>query len=177
MRLRPVHQFLLLAVFLIAGCTNDLRIRTELGRDAELSGYRTYDWLIAPQPSPGAVPIDPDLINQMVREALGREFSSRGYRHDAEASPDFLVFFHAGADDVERVAAVHRDRAGGTVSAPTRYRTGELVIELSDTQTGALAWRGRAQAEILRGVSLDERRARIDRAVRELLERFPSREP
>ena len=148
-------------------------VGSQAAPDADFSRYKSYDWLIGAPESPGGIPIAPEELDAMIREAVVRELTAHGYKRATARKPDFLVWVHAAADDRERRTSVHRDRAGGNVSAAVTYRRGTLALEIVDASTGDIVFRGWAEAPILRGVAMDERRERIDDIVKRILDELP----
>jgi hypothetical protein len=57
----------------------------------------------------------------------------------------------------------------------SRYEEGTLMLDVIDNASNELVWRGAAQARIDPNRSPQERTELINRAVREILDRFPPR--
>ncbi|MEO8603661.1 MAG: DUF4136 domain-containing protein, partial [bacterium] len=96
------------------------------------------------------------LMERRVRGSADAALQARGYE-PARAQPDFQLnsFFAItpGYYDPEEVVT--------------------LVIDVVDSHSNVLLWRGSRETGLQRSDSADERDTRIDTAVRAILERFP----
>jgi len=59
------------------------------------------------------------------------------------------------------------------VMVTRQYREGTLILDVVDAGADAVVWRGSAQAQLAGSGEPLTRRARIQEAVRRILERFP----
>ena len=151
-----MRRFLsLLAVLALAACTP--RVNIDYDTSADLAALRTYRWVEAPPP-PADAPAyqDRPLMERRVHSSVDAALQGRGYR-PAASQPDFLLnaFF---------------------VITPGYYPPDEavtLVIDIVDARTNVLLWRGTRATDLQRTDSAAERDARIDAAVRAILDRFP----
>jgi len=133
-----------------AGCLALMPVGSHFQRGTDFSRYQTYAWGPA-----DALPLsDPRLRDNPyfvddVHGAIDREFQDRGLRHVRSERADLFVHYHAAITsrlEVESRAGQVRDCLGescrGTV---TDYDAGTLVIDVIDTRTQGLVWRGWAE--------------------------------
>jgi hypothetical protein len=150
-------------------------------KTSELHRYRTYR--VLPAPTHGALQdvATGAAIVRSVDDTLG----GKGYRQEV-SRPDFFVKWHVNVDSRQRTsgsldAPTFRDvrpmPSAGTSSAPTtatrQEREGTLTLDVVDAASNVVVWRGTAQAELTGSGDAAGRDARIQDAVRRILERFP----
>jgi hypothetical protein len=159
-----------------AGCSA-LRISTYQEPGADLARYQTYDWASHATFSTG----DPRLDNnrffiERVQRAVDRELASRGLERAASA-PDVMLHIHARFDQQIRQADLEPASAPATQRGRTEvYDAGTVMLDIVDSRTQRLAWRGWAEGAF-DGVVDDQDwlDATIDRTVAKILDRFPRR--
>jgi len=93
-------------------------------------------------------------------------------------TPDLLVHYHASITqriDVNRVDREHGYCYGENCSVRVfEFETGTLVLDMVDTRTNRVIWRGWAQDSLQGLLDNPDRMARtINEAVRRMLEKFP----
>ena len=171
----------------IAACTTLPPMRVESEHEPAAAGrlgtYRTYRWLAATSPPPPlAASMGPTIVSTVDETLAGK-----GYRQDA-SRPDFLVKWHVTVDEKTRTTTVEsgpvfRDprpmpstaSPGMPVRVTSGYREGTLILDVLDGGSGAVVWRGSAEAELAASASPATREARVQEALRRILERFPPR--
>ena len=177
---------LILVVGLTACAAPTMEIRSEYDRQAlpDFGRYRTYTWLPQPggsDPLPGAPIVGPH-ITRAVQETL----QAKGYRQEGGA-PDFLIGWHAAIQGKQQITRIDvtpgYSQPGGrvpggplqtqTMPVVREYDEGTLVLDIVDSRSGKLVWRGWAQAEVRATTDAAQREARIKEAVRMILDRFP----
>ncbi len=174
-----------LLLMVLCGCWT-LSVNSDYDPAFDFSGFRTWNWLTGPQ----AATVDPrlptGLVEERIRTSLVRHLAARGFQRSASVKPDFRVGFHAAVEDKVSVQTVNRAAgygpgwgAGrGIVRSDTyvrEYAQGTLILDIVDSSTDRLVWRGSAQAEVYSYSTPEQREARIDDAVAQILERFPPR--
>ena len=171
----------------LSACTTMPPMKVESDHDpsaaTRVGAYRTYRWLEATTPPPPLAASMAPTIVRTVDEAL----VDKGYRQDA-SRPDFLVKWHVTIDEKTRTTTVEsgpvfRDprpmpstvSPGMPVKVTSEYREGTLILDVLDGGSGAVVWRGSAEAELAASASPATREARVQEALRRILERFPPR--
>ena len=133
-----------------AGCLTLMPVGSHFQRGTDFTRYQTYAWGPA-----DALPISDQRLRENpyfvddVHGAIDREFQDRGLRQATSEPADLLVHYHAAVNsrlEVQSRVAQFRDCVGeacrGTV---TDYDAGTLVIDVIDTRTQQLVWRGWAE--------------------------------
>jgi hypothetical protein len=182
-----------LAVFLIVvvcGCAR-MTISTDYDPEASFSGWKTYAWLPEPEKKPIGLHGENPALDKYIRESIDKELATKGYVKQAPESADFLVGYNASlvANMSVGVLNSYYNYPPGwgwnytTAYAPGAHETqvyeysvGTLIIDVAGPKTHQLVWRGTAQAELNRRPSLEEKKSKIDKAIRKILERFPPKE-
>ena len=138
------------AAMTVAGCLTLMPVGSHFQRGTDFTRYQTYAWGPA-----DALPISDQRLRENpyfvddVHGAIDWEFQDRGLRHATSERADLLVHYHAAVNsrlEVQSRVAQFRDCVGedcrGTVSD---YDAGTLVIDVIDTRTQQLVWRGWAE--------------------------------
>jgi len=148
-----------LAAFVLAGCATH-RVDSYLDPRADFMRYRSYAWGERGGFSTG----DPRLDNnrffiQRVEEAVGMHLAARGFEETSAGAADILIHIHTRADQ----------RIDTSV-----YEAGALTIDLMDTRTERLAWRGWSECSF-EGVVEHQAwmEATIDQVVDRILAQLP----
>ncbi len=177
----------LAALLLTALCAcSTLRVSSDYDPAFDFSGFRSWDWLTG---TPAGT-VDPrlprGLVEDRIRAALEKHLAARGFQRSGSGTPDFRVGYHAAVEDKVDVRTINRSYgygpgwgAGrGLMTSDTyvrQYEQGTLILDMVDPRTNVLVWRGSAQAEVYSYSTPEQREARIDDAVGQILERFPPR--
>jgi hypothetical protein len=186
--------FLPLVVLLLASCSS---IKTTSDYDpsavAKVDSYRTYAWM---PPREGSDPrVYNPLVSSRVHEAVDRELAARGYRKVAlNENPDFRIGWQGAIEnklDVQTINTTYGygwgpwygygpygpgmavGGAGYPQTYVEEYQQGSLILDVVDNAANKLVWRGSAQARLAENPSAEKRQERIDKAVHEMLEKFP----
>jgi len=161
---------------LAAGCAS-MRVGTYVSRGTDFSRYQTYAWAPA-----DALPIGDARLehNPMFMDYLQGAVERGLRRHDlllvpGSAHPDLLVHFHGSVRQVFDVAAASGGHEQG-VSEDLQvvdYDEGTLVVDMVDTRTHQLVWRGWA-IDSLNGIlsSQDRMEQKLNEAVVKMLAGF-----
>lgn len=164
----------------LAGCaTASVSSHVESGVD--FSRYRSFDWGPADGLPTGDPRLDKDpFFKDQLQGAVEKTLGARGIQLAAGgATPDLRIHYHANVS--ERIDVVGADRrmgycqnadCQGRVEA---YEAGTIVIDVVDTRTNRVVWRGWAREPL--EPLLDNRdtlAARIQSAVARMLAQMPS---
>ena len=177
MRWRLSAYAILLAA-LTGACTSP-KVGYDYDRGANFSRYHTYAWVSGAQEATGDRRLDSSLVDARIRTAIERELQAKGYLASSNASPDFLVAYHAGMKDLLKGASTQNyigDRVHGTfttISDIQAYNEGTLLIDIVDAESHQLIWQASAQADVDQSLDPKERDARVNDIVRVMLLHFP----
>ena len=120
-------------------------------------------------------------VDERIHEALLSTLTKKGFVKTG-TGPDFLVSYAlasgAGIDEATLNGAYDGavqppPPASGNAQQPIQYRRGTLIVDIAETKTKHLLWRGAIMADVDLSVSDEEKRLRCERAVEELLKHYP----
>jgi uncharacterized protein DUF4136 len=173
------------AVVGIAVATMALASCAAMGANAYLrSGtsfreYRSFGWGSAASLSTGDPRLDNNQIfDERVRRQIELQLARRGLEQVTTLGlPDLLVHYHASVSQKLDVRAMDDAVTGQhdeSDAARTVYEAGTLVVDLVDTRTNQLVWRGWSESRV-DGVIDDQAlmEHRIDAAIAAIFRRFP----
>jgi hypothetical protein len=165
---------LLIGLLLLAatGCSS-LSTSFDYDTTADFAGLRTYSWI---EDRGGAE--SASLALKRVRTAVDRVLAERGYRLDSQA-PDFLVAAHV--TNQERVQVTDWGYSYGRYGSwygrrdldVYTYDEGSLVLDVVDSASRSLVWRGTASRAVDPDWTPEKREQVVNEAVEALLQRFP----
>ncbi len=164
----------------VTGCAT-MNVSSHVRSGIDFARYRTYDWGPADALPTGDPRLDKDpFFQDHVLGAIEKQLAAKGYELTASGTPDLLIHYHASINeriDINRADTEHgycyEDDCRAGVTA---YEAGTIVLDIVDTRTNQVIWRGWAQ-DSLEGVleSQDRMARQINEAVTRMLNRFPSK--
>jgi hypothetical protein len=153
-------SLLLTAALALAGCASDpIDVSTTFDPLTPFPAQATYLWDDAANQLPDDPRINQMEIDSLIREAANTEFAARGYRLSTAGSAHYKLSYDL---------AIHTWYAANNTSS-----LGSLSLWLTDAATRRRVWMGYVRAEILVGLSREERLTRLEKAMARLLEKFP----
>ncbi len=183
----PAFARVLAALLVTALCAcSTLRVSSDYDPAFDFSGFRTWNWLTGPQAGTVDPRLPSGLVEERIRAALEKHLAALGFERSATGTPDFRVGYHAAVEDKVDVQTINRaygygpgwGAGRGLMTSDTyvrQYEQGTLIVDIVDPRTKRLVWRGSAQAEVYSYATPEQREARIDDAVGQILERFRPR--
>jgi len=182
--LRTISGALILIV-LMGGCSGAIQTSSTTTKGAELKNYKTYAW-IKPDDADAASRKDDKLFSGLILESANKELQNKGFKLDAENPEAVFVFDTRVEERVDytqnpyQTVGVGYGGPGyyGAYSAPVHggqfvaHETvkGMLFIEMYDTKTQKLLWRGWAEEEITHKNDVE---ADIKTAIKHIFIRLP----
>jgi len=158
-----------------------MRVSSHVERGLDFSRYQTFDW----GPADALPAGDPRLaedrhFEDRVEGAIEKQMAARGYRRSSPgAAPDVRIHYHATID--RRLDVNETDRrtgycgAGACLASVVEYEAGTLVVDMVDSQTNRLIWRGWAQGSVQGVLGNREHLARrVDQGVAKMFVRLPA---
>jgi len=166
---------------MLGGCA-PVSVGSHVAPQIDFLRYRTFDWgPVDPLPV-GDVRLEESAFFQdHMQGAVERQMAFRGYERAEPGDPaDLQIHVHAV---IHRRLEVNELDAGrglcsrnACVAGVTEFQEGTLVVDVIDTQTNRLIWRGWARNTLGDTLQNQDRLAtRIDHAVAALLDRLPRR--
>ncbi|NTU59133.1 MAG: DUF4136 domain-containing protein [Chlorobiaceae bacterium] len=185
--------FSIVTLLMLAGCSS-YSIVSDYDSSIRFGNYRNYNWAPVSAVKTGDdVLVKNPLVYKHIKKAVDRELAAKGFAMQEGRPGDFSVSIHAGIR--ERVAVgppqagliyrpgYYRGRhwGGYTVGYDpygaypnlTFYEEGTLIIDIIDTRSGDLAWRGVARGILKHYDSSEELHKELDDVVAKLLIQFP----
>ena len=166
------------AAFALTSCAS-MNVGSYLERENNFGRYRTYSWAPAEALETGDPRLDNNpFFHERVQADVEKQLAIRGFEKMASGVPDVLIHYHASVSQRIDVNAVDRengycDQSDGC--RPYVYQEGTLLIDLVDTRTDRVVWRGWTgdTVDVIDNQHLMEQQ--IDKAVARILQRLPRR--
>lgn len=164
----------LAAVALLGTITFAQNITYDFDSTANFSRFRTYAWIMGTSV--------PDALNhQRVVAAISAQLGAKGLtRIDREANPDLYVAYHASFDRDLQITGFGSGWGGyrlpGSRSGSARAEEilkGTLLVDIMDTRTQVIVWRGIAANDINVQAKPEEREKNINKAAAKMFKNYP----
>ena len=154
------------------------RLQNLKERDLDFAQYRTYSWGPA-----DALPVgDPRLdknshFRDFLEGVVEKRMAAKGYQATADR-PDLLIHYHAAVTTRINVNDVDRSygycEGGHCEPQVSEYEQGTLVIDIVDTKTNRVIWRGWSQHAMTGVIEHEDRlEQQVGDGVAKLLENLP----
>src|SRR5262245_29827880 len=159
------HALLIICLSLMPALAQAQKISVDYDKEADFSRYKTYSWLsgqLAPNP----------LVHKRIVDAIDRQLASKGWTK-TDSSPSATIVYNAAVDEQKELHGWGngpRWNSMGTVSVDT-ILIGQLVVDIYDTATQQLLWRGFASDTATDKTDKNEKK--IINAVAKLFKQFP----
>jgi hypothetical protein len=173
MKIRYAFVSLLAAGLLFAASINAQQIKIDYDREANFSNFKTYSW--------GKIHTENPLWVDRIKDSVDSALAAKGWNEvDSGGSVSIMAM---EINETHRTLNTYYDgfgggwrwgRGGGFGDATTTedtYKVGTLVIDLFDTNTKMLVWRGSA-SDILSNKS-DKNIKSLNKGVAKLFSDFP----
>lgn len=162
---------------LVAGCAS-MNVSYHIERSTNFADYVTYDW-----GPPDNLPVgDPRLdnnpfFNDYLQGAIEKKMAAKGYELAVTGQPDLLIHYHASVNQKVDVYGVDRSYGYCYENCEPQYsdyELGTLIVDLVDTRTSKVVWRGWAQ-DAMDGVIDNQQRLekQVDEGVTKMMMRLP----
>ncbi len=175
--MRPL-RFLALTAIVLAGsaaCVT-MNVASHIQPDVDFTKYHTWDWGQADALPTGDPRLDNNqFFNDYLQGAVERGMARGGYAQaPSGGTPDLRVHYHANINQRFQVNEPTDCATGNCQASVIDYEQGTLVIDVLDTKTNRVVWRGWAQ-DSMQGIidNQDRLERQVDEAVRKMFARFP----
>jgi hypothetical protein len=170
---------------MFAACGSSISINHDYDQSSDFAAYRTFQWMAAPLPEAGNARVAQqrnDLLEGRIRNATVNELTGKGLS-SVTSNPDLYVTYHVGAQDkvdiqswgygygYGRYGGAYGGAGGGIDTY--NYTEGTLIIDLIDSSTKQLVWRGTAQGVIDDNPSPEKLTENINNVVARILTNYP----
>jgi Domain of unknown function (DUF4136) len=166
-----------MAIAILAATGSFAELKTDYDRTAEFSHYKTYSW--------GKIHTQDPLVGSRIKAAVASALTAKGWT-EIESGGDVSINAMETTEDHRTLNTFYDSFGGGwgwgrwggglggfgtsTMNENT-YEVGTLVIDLFDTNTRKLIWRGSA-SDTLSDKS-DKNIKNLDRDVEKMFDHFP----
>jgi len=178
------RSLVLFVIAMLWGCQSWINITNTYDPDANFADLKTYAWVPDSEATPGGQKITKIPLDGYLRNAVENTLAAKGYQKVTPDTADFEIIYHAALtktsdqtlNDQSGFTPINSPRsiAVGAYDVPVNdYPTGTLIIDIVNPKTRHLIWRGSAQGQLNQNPGVEERKEKIDRAVKEILKPFP----
>jgi hypothetical protein len=173
--------FIVALFFIVGGCSPEIRVYSDHDPDYDLKKYTTFSWAQKENIGLGNNPLYYNELNdKRIKSAVQEQLTSRGYFLAAE-KPDLILHYHIIVDDQSIVTT----EPHGYSYSPYwlnmhtnvhQYREGTLIIDLMESKTNGLVWRGWASSAIDVVYTPDKIDHLIKASVVKIFKKFPKKD-
>ena len=181
MRLRTTLGLIAGLAITMTACSG-IKANSIFDTEYAFGGSATYIW--AEQAPPVVNGRANDLLHRRIVSSVDRELSAKGMRLDANAT--YRIVYYVGVERIPRVTTSgyygggwRRWGRGWGVDVGTsttrvsHYNEASLTLDVLDSRTDALVWRGTVKGTVNPGDSMEKRNSKLTEAVSKMLEGFP----
>jgi hypothetical protein len=163
----------------MTGCATTMTVSSHVAPSVNFAQYHTYNWGPADALPTGDPRLDKNpFFQDHVEGAVEKQFGGKGLLRMTAGTPDLLIHYHASIDRRfnanvadQKYGYCYPDDCPGLVS---EYEAGTLVLDIVDTHTNRVIWRGWAQDSVEPMLnSSDTMERKINEAVTRMLKMFP----
>jgi hypothetical protein len=170
----------ILLALVASGCAT-MNVGSHVERGLNFRAFRTFEWGPADALPTGDPRLDQNpFFKDHVQGAVEKQLIAKGFeRVPADTLPDLLIHYHANISKRIDVALIDREHGYCYDNCEPRvieYEAGTLVLDIVDTRTNRVIWRGWAQDTVKDALEdPDVMERQIVEGVTGMLERLPSR--
>ncbi|MCK4548587.1 MAG: DUF4136 domain-containing protein [Candidatus Krumholzibacteria bacterium] len=176
---RAVVILLGITALTVSGCSS---VSTSFDYDnhVDFSKLQTFAWMPREANIGGnaqQAQMDNSLFSNRLKNAVNSNLEAKGYSINT-ADPDFVIIYHTGVQD--KVNVTNWGYTYGPYWGPWgesldvhQYTEGTLILDFIDFETKNIIWRGTAQKALSGEVDPEKVDANIQKAVDQLLAKFP----
>jgi hypothetical protein len=143
-------------------------------RTAQFVRFKTYAWTHGTE-------LTDELNHARVVRAIESQLAAKGLiRVEASAAADVLVAYHASFDKNLQISAFSSGwggpRFGGLRSGTATTQEilfGTLLVEMTDTSTRKVVWRGMASGDVDASARPEKREKNINKAAKKVFKNYP----
>ncbi len=183
MRKVPVISWLLFTLVILQACSG-IKVSQDYEQGYDFSKLKTYAWKPNDNKEYGIV--DNDLMDQRIRTAIENNLSARQYVQIDSAKADFYISYHMSVEQIIQSSNVsggitiggsssgHFGRIGiGTGGRVQTYDQGTLLIDVTDSSSNKLIWRGTSTQSVSQHSDPEKITQSVNETVEKTLLQFP----
>lgn len=179
--MKKLIQFLLV-LSCLTGLVMAQDVRFNFDEKADFSKYKTYRW----EKHPKSLEVD-DLTLGQLAKGFDAALASKGLRRVDSGNTDLVILFQVALNQEKQITSFDTGGygygpywrggwyggGGMTTSTTSTINIGSLVLDMYDTSSKTLVWRGMASKTIDPKAKQDKRQKNIDKAAEKLLKNYP----
>lgn len=186
---RSICLLYLFTLFLLVGCTSGVTVTSDHTASVDFSNYKTFRWRDANEfNAESRHYLANEIIDGRIKAAVEETLAGKGFRKLDQGRVDFYVNYSVTTKEKVDIRTYntyggygpgyygHRGY-GGSESRVDYYQEGTLVIDILDTSSDILVWRGVAEGKLHKKKTPEERRERLKEVVALVLADFPPQAP
>ena len=171
MKLQRVVLVLMGMMLLFAGRSSAQDVKTDYDRNANFAQYKTYSW--------ERVQTQDQLMVDRIKSAVNGTLASKGFT-EVPSGGDLSIVAMETTKNQQSLDTFYNGFGGGwrwgggfgdATTTTETYKVGTLVLDLYDTATKELVWRGSA-SDTLSNKS-EKNIANLDKGVEKMFKKFP----
>ena len=179
MKLQKAIVVSIASIVFLAGISSAQQIKTDYDRNANFSQYKTYCW----EKVKAKDPLDVDRIKNAVNAVL----QTKGWTQ-ADSGGDVSVMAMEVTHEQQTLNTFYDDFGGGwgwrgfgdlgfgeATTTTNTYTVGTLVIDLFDTKSKKLLWRGSASDTLSNNSNKNIKN--LDKGIQKMFHHFPPEAP
>jgi hypothetical protein len=179
MKIQKVALALIGMMFLFAGRASAQQVKTDYDRSTNFAQYKTYSW----EHVKTRDPLDVDRIKSAVNAAL----AAKGWTQ-VDSGGDVSIIAMEITRNQQTLNTFYDGFGGGwgfrrfggggfgeATTTTDTYKVGTVVVDLFDTKTKQLIWRGSASDTLSN--NSDKNIKNLDKSVDKMFKKFPPGEP
>ena len=168
-----------IAIAILAAAASLADVKTDYDRTAEFSRYKTYSW--------GKVSTQDPLWGDRIKAAVASALAAKGWT-EMESGGDVSIMAMEMTEEHRTLNTYYEgfgggwgwrrwgggfgDRFGESATTEETYQVGTLVVDLFDTNTKKLIWRGSASDTL--SVKSGKNLRKLNSDVQKMFDHFPS---
>ncbi len=164
-------------LFLVTGCSNQIRVKSDYDKDVNLRLYKTFSWLPVKDIEAKNNPLlYNELTDKRIKKALEMQLTSKNMSYLKE-NADLKVHYHIIVDNKSMIQPAAYGYNYGPYWMRTQgnvyqYQEGTLIIDLMDSKNNNLVWRGWG-ISTLNDSDIELTEDKINEAVYKIMKQFP----
>jgi len=153
----------------LTGCS-PISVRTDYDEEVDFAAYESFQWMPVLKKKDKRIIKKNSFLDRRIRRAVEHELENRGYHVEVGDATDALLAYHIVVED--HVAVDHYGyRYRGPRYHARRYREGTIIVDIIDSETRELIWRGAASGQVGHPNGDPEQ---IKVAVAKIFEKYPA---
>jgi hypothetical protein len=165
-------------LLLMVACSPEIQVHTDFDPDYDLWTFKTFDWGQKVNIEEGRNPFHYNELNdKRIKSAVQDQLTKRGYLQ-TDTAPELTLHYHIIVKDKSVFVTESYDYSYSAywMRMETNiysYREGTLILDLMDSKTNNLIWRGWAVSPLDSSYKPEEIDKLIKKAVAKIFNKFP----